>query len=125
MQSLWAFIKSAHSISDFSKMHSSRSFFVSGQAQQGFNFWSLFEVLELLELFEVLQVLDKWLDAVIPINYTISFVKMPEYSVLLPTYNERQNLPIIVYLLNKYFSKLYSNVAVDFHDLATLTMKLL
>ncbi len=28
-----------------------------------------------------------------------------KYSVLLPTYNERENLPVIVYLLIKYLSK--------------------
>lgn len=26
-----------------------------------------------------------------------------KYSILLPTYNERENLPIIVYLINKAF----------------------
>lgn len=26
----------------------------------------------------------------------------PEYSILLPTYNERENLPIMIYLLDKY-----------------------
>jgi dolichol-phosphate mannosyltransferase len=29
----------------------------------------------------------------------------PKYSVILPTYNERKNLPIIVYLLNDTFTK--------------------
>lgn len=28
-----------------------------------------------------------------------------KYSVLLPTYNERKNLPIITYLLNKTFTE--------------------
>ena len=28
-----------------------------------------------------------------------------KYSVLLPTYNERDNLPIIVWLLVKYFTE--------------------
>ena len=28
-----------------------------------------------------------------------------KYSVLLPTYNERRNLPIITWLLNKTFSE--------------------
>ena len=28
-----------------------------------------------------------------------------KYSVLLPTYNERENLPIIVWLLVKYFTE--------------------
>jgi dolichol-phosphate mannosyltransferase len=30
---------------------------------------------------------------------------MAKYSVLLPTYNERENLPIMVYLLNEVFSR--------------------
>lgn len=32
---------------------------------------------------------------------------MPKYSVLLPTYNERENLPLIVYLLVQTFEKMY------------------
>lgn len=28
-----------------------------------------------------------------------------KYSVLLPTYNERENLPLIVWLLVKYFDE--------------------
>ncbi len=28
-----------------------------------------------------------------------------KYSVLLPTYNERENLPLIIWLLVKYFDK--------------------
>lgn len=28
-----------------------------------------------------------------------------KYSVLLPTYNERENLPLIVWLLVKYFGE--------------------
>ena len=30
---------------------------------------------------------------------------MSKYSVILPTYNERRNLPILVYLLNKTFTE--------------------
>lgn len=30
-----------------------------------------------------------------------------KYSVLLPTYNERENLPLIVWLLVKYFGERY------------------
>jgi dolichol-phosphate mannosyltransferase len=30
-----------------------------------------------------------------------------KYSVLLPTYNERRNLPIITWLLNKTFTEKY------------------
>lgn len=31
--------------------------------------------------------------------------KQDKYSVLLPTYNERRNLPIITWLLNKTFTE--------------------
>lgn len=31
--------------------------------------------------------------------------KKDKYSVLLPTYNERRNLPIIAWLLNKTFTE--------------------
>lgn len=31
-----------------------------------------------------------------------------KYSVLLPTYNERENLPLIVWLLVKYFGERWS-----------------
>lgn len=31
-----------------------------------------------------------------------------KYSVLLPTYNERRNLPIITWLLNKTFTEKYA-----------------
>ncbi len=31
--------------------------------------------------------------------------KKDKYSVILPTYNERQNLPIITWLLSEMFSK--------------------
>eukprot|EP00771_Trimastix_marina_P000411 gnl/Trimastix_PCT/1429.p1 GENE.gnl/Trimastix_PCT/1429~~gnl/Trimastix_PCT/1429.p1 ORF type:complete len:251 (-),score=72.17 gnl/Trimastix_PCT/1429:82-834(-) len=34
----------------------------------------------------------------------------PKYSVLLPTYNERENLPIVIYLLDREFNK----CAVDY-----------
>jgi hypothetical protein len=30
-----------------------------------------------------------------------------KYSILLPTYNERRNLPIITWLLNKTFTEKY------------------
>ena len=33
--------------------------------------------------------------------------KGDKYSVILPTYNERKNLPIIVWLLNKTFTEQY------------------
>lgn len=31
----------------------------------------------------------------------------PEYSILLPTYNEAENLPICVWLINKYMNESY------------------
>lgn len=31
--------------------------------------------------------------------------KVDKYSILLPTYNESENLPIIVWLINKYMSE--------------------
>jgi hypothetical protein len=34
--------------------------------------------------------------------------KKDKYSVLLPTYNERRNLPIITWLLNKTFTEKYA-----------------
>ena len=39
-----------------------------------------------------------------------------KYSVLLPTYNERENLPIIVWLLVKYFTEAdidYEIIVID------------
>ncbi|PAV82944.1 hypothetical protein WR25_17707 [Diploscapter pachys] len=44
------------------------------------------------------------------------FQKMtnPEYSILLPTYNERENLPIMVYLLEKYLKDIsYEIIVID------------
>lgn len=38
-----------------------------------------------------------------------------KYSVLLPTYNERQNLPIIVYLLFKHLSSRYTGTNATYH----------
>jgi hypothetical protein len=32
----------------------------------------------------------------------------PKYSILLPTYNERENLPIIIYLIDKELTKAYA-----------------
>ena len=34
--------------------------------------------------------------------------KGDKYSVILPTYNERRNLPIIAWLLNRTFSEKYA-----------------
>jgi fibrillarin-like rRNA methylase len=46
-----------------------------------------------------------------------------KYSVLLPTYNERKNLPIITWLLAKTFEEQYvafaSDVALLYTDIAT------
>ena len=35
--------------------------------------------------------------------------KENKYSVLLPTYEERENLPLVVWLLVKYFEKGFRN----------------
>lgn len=32
-----------------------------------------------------------------------------KYSILLPTYNEIENLPIMIFLIAKYMDKRYSN----------------
>ncbi|PAV89740.1 hypothetical protein WR25_11211 [Diploscapter pachys] len=38
----------------------------------------------------------------------------PEYSILLPTYNERENLPIMIYLLDKYLKDInYEVIIID------------
>jgi dolichol-phosphate mannosyltransferase len=36
-----------------------------------------------------------------------------KYSVILPTYNERRNLPIITWLLNRTFTEQYDLIALD------------
>ena len=41
-----------------------------------------------------------------------------KYSVLLPTYNERENLPIIVWLIVKYFTERY--LYLYYHNLAII-----
>jgi dolichol-phosphate mannosyltransferase len=41
---------------------------------------------------------------------------MSKYSVLLPTYNERQNLPIIVWLLDREFTKAKLNYEIIIID---------
>lgn len=41
---------------------------------------------------------------------------VPRYSVILPTYNERENLPICIYLIDKYFKKsgtTYEVIVID------------
>jgi hypothetical protein len=38
--------------------------------------------------------------------HTITMAPKDKYSILLPTYNERRNLPIITWLLNRTFSEL-------------------
>jgi hypothetical protein len=41
-----------------------------------------------------------------PFERTMS-ANTPKYSVILPTYNERKNLPVIVWLLAKTFDEQY------------------
>lgn len=41
----------------------------------------------------------------ININNSMTATNEDKYSILLPTYNERQNLPIIVWLLVKYLDE--------------------
>jgi hypothetical protein len=41
-------------------------------------------------------------------DLTMAPTKKDKYSVLLPTYNERRNLPIITWLLNKTFTEKYA-----------------
>jgi hypothetical protein len=36
-------------------------------------------------------------------------VAAPQYSVLLPTYNERENLPIVLWLINRAFQDAYAH----------------
>ena len=38
-----------------------------------------------------------------------------KYSVILPTYNERRNLPIITWLLNKTFTEKYDYALPALH----------
>jgi dolichol-phosphate mannosyltransferase len=44
---------------------------------------------------------------------------MPKYSVLLPTYNERENLPLIIQLLVTTFERRYA-AAAQFVDIISL-----
>ncbi|KAI1733096.1 glycosyl transferase family 2 domain-containing protein [Ditylenchus destructor] len=37
----------------------------------------------------------------------------PEYSILLPTYNEAENLPICIWLINKYMNESYEVIIID------------
>jgi dolichol-phosphate mannosyltransferase len=39
-----------------------------------------------------------------------------KYSVILPTYNERRNLPIITWLLNRTFTEKYVSLLELAHD---------
>ncbi|KAL7070644.1 hypothetical protein ACQ4LE_010153 [Meloidogyne hapla] len=40
--------------------------------------------------------------------------KKPKYTILLPTYNEAENLPICIWLINKYLNKLnYEVIIID------------
>lgn len=38
-----------------------------------------------------------------PAQYSLTMAKQNKYSVILPTYNERKNLPIICWLIEKTF----------------------
>lgn len=38
--------------------------------------------------------------------------KANKYSVILPTYNERKNLPIMTWLLNRMFTEKYAHLVV-------------
>src|SRR5690606_24363483 len=42
-----------------------------------------------------------------PYYYQANSKMSDKYSVILPTYNERKNLPVITYLLNKTFTNAY------------------
>jgi hypothetical protein len=42
------------------------------------------------------------------VNQTVTMATRNKYSVLLPTYNERRNLPIIVWLLEQTFKAEYA-----------------
>jgi len=44
----------------------------------------------------------------IPINQAFTMATRNKYTVLLPTYNERRNLPIIVWLLEQTFKAKYA-----------------
>jgi dolichol-phosphate mannosyltransferase len=54
---------------------------------------------------------------------TLTMAPTPQknkYSVLLPTYNERRNLPIITWLLNKTFTEKYVLLPLPHHHALTL-----
>jgi len=36
-----------------------------------------------------------------------------KYSILLPTYNEKENLPIVIWLIVKYMNERYSNFIIE------------
>ena len=44
------------------------------------------------------------------------------YSVILPTFNERQNLPIITWLLNRTFTEQYVTIIALLHQLALVSL---
>ena len=43
---------------------------------------------------------------------------MSKYSIIVPTYNERENIPILIYLINKHLVE-------EYDDINTGIMKLL
>ena len=53
----------------------------------------------------LLSSLDSLYSTCPEISLCVCSPTMPEYSVLLPTYNERENLPIMIFLLNEAFTK--------------------
>jgi dolichol-phosphate mannosyltransferase len=42
---------------------------------------------------------------------------MVKYSVILPTYNERENLPLMVSMINKVFAQMYVKCGFRFSDI--------
>lgn len=46
----------------------------------------------------------------------MSVPKEPTYSIILPTYNERDNLPLIIYLIMKYMNQSKNNFEVIIVD---------
>lgn len=48
------------------------------------------------------------------LSHNSTMTSQPKYSVLLPTYNERDNLPIIIWLLTKTFHEKYVSLSLFF-----------
>ena len=63
-----------------------------------------------------LMINTKFLFMIYKTRFTFRKMSKNKYSVLLPTYNERENLPIIIWLLVKYFSEAeidYEVIVID------------